>query len=161
MAYSPSLVTTKGKVMPICIATTEALCARLVFSGYKHSFSKSREVCGTDILAVQIIPPDCFSSKKVCKFAWVYGCALQLAPHKKKRSGRDFPDTQFQNQVKQFDHNDLVTSFLSARCRSIIIVMPFLKTVIFFLQHDKGPSSDVTVIIGAAFTPAKSGGQLK
>lgn len=76
--------------MPICIVATEALCVQLVFSGYKHSFSKSWEVCGTDILAVQIIPPDCFSSKKVCKFAWVYGCELQLAPHKKKRSGIDF-----------------------------------------------------------------------
>lgn len=118
--------------MPICIAATEALCVQLVFSGYKHSFSKSWEVCSTDILAVQIIPPDCFSSNKVCKFAWVYGCELQLAPHKKKRSGIDFLETQFQHQVKEFDQNNLVISFLIARCRSIIIILLFLKTVFFF-----------------------------
>lgn len=90
--------------MPNCIAATEALFAQLVFSGYKHSFSKPWEVCDIDILALQIIPQDCFSSKKVCKPAWGVRLQASTGPHtKRKEAGVDFVDRSLlnsQNQVK-------------------------------------------------------------
>lgn len=75
--------------MPKCNAATEALFAKIGLFWIQTELRLATGVCyklPCDILALQIVPQDCFSSKRACKPAWVYGCKLQLARVQKDKN---------------------------------------------------------------------------